>query len=252
MAWGISGMGGFFLDLIGNLRYLRTMKMFEDLPLRERKQSKTRIAIYHAVIRLLKERYLNEIKVEEICREVDISRGTFFSYFTRKSDLIVYSIRLWSIGAGWEYNRTPEAEKGVAYIHKLFHELAEIAEENPNKYADIMAFRAFSPNLIHAMNTGESHMVSLADRLYYYPNMDGVADIPEGTIVTYLRKNLIKAKAKGELPGTLDEHSALISLTSLLYGALNAAMGNGTLKDLKAEYDRQLAILWAGLKAVYA
>lgn len=227
------------------------MKKFEDFPLRERKQTKTRIGILDAALDFMRHRFLQDIKVDEICQVVEISKGTFFSYFPKKTDLIVYAIRLWSIGVGWEYLNSPESQRGLAYIRKLFHNLAQDCLENPICHMDIMAMRAYSPEIIQLMNDGNLHVVSDADRLFRYPNQAGILEIPEGTIVTYFRKNLVIAMERGELPGTIHVDSVLISLTSLLYGALHAAMAKKDIQSLPREYDRQLDILWAGLRTLY-
>ncbi|MCG8564955.1 MAG: TetR/AcrR family transcriptional regulator [Desulfobacterales bacterium] len=228
------------------------MKKFQDFPLRERKQSKTRIAIHMAAMELMQEHLLKEIKVEDICRVVDISRGTFFSYFTRKADLIVYAIRLWSIGEGWHYSQLPESEKGLAHIRRLFHDLADKAAAHPNVHTEILALRAFHPKVIRRMNEGSLQVISEADRLYYYPDKPGIETIPEGTIVTYFKKNLLVAIEEGELPPGTPVDQTLIGLSGLLYGTLNAALGSDSLQELHGEYDRQLEVLWAGIRSVFS
>ena len=78
------------------------MKSIKDIPLQQRKQARTRLALLDATIELMREKSLANITVEEICREVEVSKGTFFRYFPRKVDLIFYYIRLRNIEVIWQ------------------------------------------------------------------------------------------------------------------------------------------------------
>ncbi len=221
---------------------------FKDLPLRERKASRTRLAIYRAGRSLLKKKGLADIRVEEICEDAEVSRGTFFSYFSRKKDLIIYSIRLWSIEIGWHMARMPEAALGLSWIEKIFLDLGHEMPDEPFFWKELLAIRIFEPKNIHRLNQNEVSMVTLGDRLLHFPDKPGIEDVLEGTIVTYLKQNLIIAMEKGELPPGINFESTLISLTSLLYGVPTMLSGYTELETLDQEYSRQLNTLWAGLR----
>lgn len=228
------------------------MIKFNALPLRERKQSKTRLAIFDAAKNLLSEKDLAKIKVEEICEQVDISRGTFFSYFTRKVDIIIYAIRLWSIEIGWQFSQTPQKNLGLPYIKALFNSMAQAMKEDPIFWRELMVLKVSEPKTIHRLNQNEISMVTKADRLLKFPDKPGIEDIPEGTIVTYFRKNLVIAIEKKELPRDTDIEATLISLTSLLYGVPMMLAGYTNFETLPAEYERQLNIFWTGLRTLSA
>ena len=228
------------------------MTNFSDLPLRERKQSKTRLAIFDASQKLLSEKSLAKIKVEEICEQVDISRGTFFTYFTRKVDIIIYSIRLWSIEIGWQVSKTPRKDLGLPFINFLFKKMAQGMKESPIFWTELMALKVSEPRTIHRLNQNKISLVTKADRLLKFPDKQGIENIPEGTIVTYFKENIGIAIEKKELPRDTDIDTTLISLTSLLYGTPMMLAGFTDFSTLPEEYDRQLNILWTGLRAIAA
>ena len=224
------------------------MGNINTIPLRERKQARTRLALLDAAIERMREKALADITVEEICQEVEVSRGTFFRYFARKADLILYHIRLWSIEVTWHATRAAGGSPGLAMIEEVFGWTAAVFEDHPRLFAELIAFRAFEPQEFTKLVRDDQIMVSQAERLLRFPDLDGIESIPEGTFQRIFRHNLRAAIANTELPDSIDIDDVILSLASIFYGA-PLMLADRVPRNLAAAYSHQLRLLWTGLRA---
>ena len=73
----------------------------------DRRSQKTKQSIQAALIKLLEEKSFPKISVTDICREADINRNTFYSYYKRQSDVCDEILKLY-------FNRFSAAVKIVS------------------------------------------------------------------------------------------------------------------------------------------
>lgn len=69
----------------------------ENFSLRKINYVKTRTTILKTTASLLKQKEFADITVDEICQKAQISRGTFFNYFSTKEHIFHYFIRIFTI-----------------------------------------------------------------------------------------------------------------------------------------------------------
>jgi AcrR family transcriptional regulator len=106
--------------------------------LRERKKQATRAALRGAATRLVAERGLHQVTVEEIAAAVDVSTRTFFNYFGSKEDAVI----------GWD----PEL-------------IAELRDALLGHDADATPFQALRSVLVASMTSSDTDSVELLERL---------------------------------------------------------------------------------------
>lgn len=106
----------------------------ESFPLRKINFVKTRTTILKAVSHLLKEKDFSSITVDEICSRAQISRGTFFNYFSTKDHVFHYFLRIFTIRIALRIKQWPEDlsfEEKIREIYKWFNE-----ETQYNRFVD--------------------------------------------------------------------------------------------------------------------
>ena len=97
----------------------------ESFPLRKINFVKTRTTILKAVSHLLNEKDFSSITVDEICSRAQISRGTFFNYFSTKDHVFHYFLRIFTIRIALRIKQWPEDlsfEEKIREIYKWFNE----------------------------------------------------------------------------------------------------------------------------------
>lgn len=97
----------------------------ENFPLRKINFVKTRTTILKAVSHLLKEKDFTSITVDEICNRAQISRGTFFNYFSTKEHVFHYYLRIFTVRVALRIKQWPEEmsfKEKVEEMYKWFNE----------------------------------------------------------------------------------------------------------------------------------
>lgn len=106
----------------------------ESFPLRKINFVKTRTTILKAVSHLLKEKDFSSITVDEICSRAQISRGTFFNYFSTKDHVFHYFLRIFTVRIALRIKQWPEDlnfDEKIREIYKWFNE-----ETQYNRFVD--------------------------------------------------------------------------------------------------------------------
>lgn len=211
--------------------------------LRERKFARTRLALAEAAIRHMEKAPFETLSVKALCDQVQISEATFFNYFPRKEDLVIYLDRLWTLELNWYGQVANREHSGLGVIEALFRYTAVQVQKKPGLMGEIIAHEA------HARERVAGPEITRAERLQAFPDLDGIETLPDDSLEHLLRNALETAIGNGELPPNTAVPAAMVGLVSIFYG-VPLALQHANVAAIGAMYLQQLAILWEGLRVV--
>lgn len=211
--------------------------------LRERKFARTRLSLADAVTNHLEAASFESLSVKALCERVQISEATFFNYFPKKEDLIVYLDRLWTLELNWYGRQATEQKRGLSVIETLFRYTSIQIQKKPGLMGEIIA---------HEARARERHAgpeITPAERMIAFSDLDDINSLPDDSLENLLRSSLQAGIDQGELPPNTAIAAAMVALVSIFYG-VPLAMQHANPAAISAMYRQQLALLWAGLRAV--
>ncbi|MEU6132329.1 TetR family transcriptional regulator [Saccharopolyspora sp. NPDC047091] len=102
--------------------------------LRERKKQRTRQELIDTALELFTERGFDAVTLDELCAAVEVSKRTFFRYFTSKEDVAMSPAQdMWL--ALIERLRTGEPEPGRALLDSVQDDLLATVADMPAEWA---------------------------------------------------------------------------------------------------------------------
>ena len=211
--------------------------------LRERKFARTRLNLAEIVTHHLENAPLDALSVKALCERAQISEATFFNYFPKKDDLVAYQDKLWSLELNWYGRQAAAQQQGLAVIEALFRYTAIQVQKKPGLMGEIIAYEA--RDRTHAPRP----VITPVERVLAFADLPGIVELEDESLELVLRAALQQAIERAELPANTLLPAAMVGLVSIFYGVPLAVMHNNP-ASIGTMYRQQLAILWAGLRAV--
>lgn len=214
-----------------------------NIPLRERKYAQTKQAILNVFLEKLRNAHLEEVSVKDICDEVQISEGTFFNYFPKKSSILVYYIANWSIETNWyAKKKAEETNSYLAGLEEIYAHTARMMQDNIPVMFEVIALIGRQRKMIEIKD------INRAEKLIAFKGLKGAEEITAFNFHDLTKPYLESAVKNNELPKTIDIEAACLFLRIILFG-VPMALGQVYCAKTGAIYDRRLKMLWHSLKA---
>lgn len=212
------------------------------IPLRERKFYQTRLRLARALRQRLEGTPLDELNVRDLCDEVEVSEATFFNYFPKKTDLLAYLGRLWSVELVWHGQQAlARGETGLAAVQRIFEHAARQFQAAPGVAGEFIAWQA------RARARHAPEPLTPNERRLAFPDRPGIEALPEQSLEQTLAAALQRAVDQGELPRNAHLPTLMVALLSIFHG-VPLALRLGNPGGIAAMYRQQLVILWGGVR----
>jgi AcrR family transcriptional regulator len=163
--------------------------------LRERKKLATRHALQHAALRLVDERGLDQVTVDEIAAAADVSTRTFFNYFPSKEQALVAQDPARRALLQETLAARPTTEAPLDTLRAVFtavaDQIGDQAKDWPLRMRVIAANPALLPHLVAAFSDTEQFLVDIvAQRAGLDPATDGYPRLLAAIVMTLLRTTM--------------------------------------------------------------
>lgn len=214
------------------------------LSLREKKLAINRKNILDALLDRMQKQSFESIKISDLCNDAIVSQASFYNYFPKKTDLLVFFIQLWTIESQWLAINHYHANPGVESISAIFKHTATMISKHPNIMGEITAYQATNREQVQWPN------LTLADKLISFPDCEGITEFDENGLNTILPLHILAAIRAGELPESTDTGMAMIALTTLFFGVPIVISQSSF--DAESLYLSQLELIWNGIRAQFA
>lgn len=197
----------------------------ENFSLRKINYVKTRTTILKTTACLLKQKEFSDITVDEICQKAQISRGTFFNYFSTKEHIFHYFIRIFTIKIALRMEKWSE---DMSFEEKLQTIYDWFIEER--QYTNLIGSYI---NFILTVGEQANEMKLIdAEFVYFFGNIkeDKYAYYNELTLSKLFAEVCEKGKEQGDITLPYDKNE----LSSLVVGGIAAAyLSDHMSKDYK-------------------
>ncbi|TCZ78917.1 TetR/AcrR family transcriptional regulator [Paenibacillus albiflavus] len=204
-----------------------------DISLRELKKARTKLTLYEALLSLIGDKMFHELMLEDICRHAEVSRVTFFKFFQRKEDLLIYFMRVWLT------ERVIEIEVGKKRgFDAVRHILWCVAEQAKRQ-------RGIMPSLISFLAQMNMHprmpVLSDAEVRMLFPDHEEIG-AQEPDMYLMFRQFMMEANTEGRLKEDVTMDLAIQSLFTIFYGAFLTANLYGS-TEIETFYENHLQLI---------
>ncbi len=218
----------------------------QNILLRERKYAQTKIALTREMVKHLNmQKKLRDIAVKDLCEAIPVSEVTFYNYFPKKTDMLVYLWQLWHLESAWHLQEWEKTKRNLEIIETYFEFTARGIEQYPWVLGEALAF------FMQKREKFRFAELTVAERLLAYPELPGIEtiDIPERpTQKAMLYSYVTRAIAGGELPKATDPDMVTNMLIAILSGVMMTVLETAS-GQMRSTYHRMLHFLWQGVRA---
>jgi AcrR family transcriptional regulator len=209
------------------------------MSLRKEKAARLKVHILEQTLKQVGKKPFEDLYVENICEKVKISKVTFFKYFPRKEDLLMYYFRICCLNRLLEIRERPR--EGLQGIFYLFEMSGAEFERYPGMMLSVVGYMADMKRSI------KPFPVKPEEKELLHPNVPDIKQIEIQSLEQMLEKFALEAIFKREITKTTATRDITNLLMSNLLGSIIVAHTN-QISSPKVFFRRNLEWLLKGLQ----
>lgn len=192
-----------------------------EISLREEKFALTRLSILNNSLMQLETDSLEKLDIDSICKNLKISRRTFFNYFPQKSYIMQFLLSIWVYELSLEFDKVKSSQDGISLIKHFISLFSMKLKENTNVSKEFIN-QLFNMKLkdldkIPPLNIVEKHLLG------FDADLDLSNPFSFNHIIEY---SVNKAISSNQIPKDTSIHEFCMLLQSLILGTLQVILFN--------------------------
>ena len=214
-------------------------KLFFIVGTRDQKSAQIKTMVYKAFIAMASKSRYEDVYVKHICEKVNISKVTFFKYFSQKEEVLRYFFRVWCLQRAIEYKQTPLS--GRESINHLFEMMSDTYLKFPGVPSCFVNYISRFKVPLKPVN------LTILERKALFPNVQDVESIEIVSIQQMIENFVLEAILNNEIGKNSDVKGITNLLLSLLFGgSFVASIRN--IGHPKLYYRKNLTLIFDSLK----
>ncbi|UCF98808.1 MAG: TetR/AcrR family transcriptional regulator, partial [Spirochaetaceae bacterium] len=184
--------------------------MSKKISLHETRRARIKLNILKSALELIGSGAFDELFVGQICERAEVSRVTFFKYFPKKEDLLVYFMSLWSLE--WAVQQARSPKRGLAAIYSLFGKAADY-QNKPGSFLSLIG------SIARLSTPPRQPEITAAERRILYPDYPEAMDFKILGLNDIFAAHLAEAREIGEIETEEAGEEMIEILFTVFYGA---------------------------------
>jgi AcrR family transcriptional regulator len=211
-----------------------------DVNVREWRRAKNKLALVAVAAQKIEAKALESVSIKEMCDAVSLNEAAFYSFFSKKNELLAYCVQLWNLEIQLRAAHAARGRTGLAMIGEVFEQVARHVQGRPGLTGEMLSY------LAKRREGTERVSVTPAEKRIAFPEFQGIDDFEPKPVDELLDFHLREAVARGELPGHTRIDAVASALASFFYGAPIAFRTKKN--SINHTYRAHLNLLWLGVR----
>lgn len=209
------------------------------MSIRKEKAARLKLHILENTLKMVGKKSFEDIFVDDICAKVKISKVTFFKYFPKKEDLLLYYFRIWCLERAVE--QAEKKREGVQGIYYLFDKLSDACEHYPGLMLSLIGY------ISDFKRPPKPFPLKAEEKMLLFPSVPNVTTVEILSIENQVEQFTLEAIFKKEITKISSTKDIANLFMTLFYGSVITAHLN-QLSPAKFYFRRNLDMVIKGLE----